>query len=130
MHPPSLPLYTWWIAAVFATVMFLLIFIPTMPNREYRLRACVMPAVIAVFGLLFALVKGMPLRVILPLYSAVVMAFVLGFLGRGRQLRERMARIDRGERLEGGMFAVVRTQLIVAMFAMAGISFWLASASM
>ncbi|MCC2277214.1 hypothetical protein LKL35_17575 [Streptomyces sp. ET3-23] len=84
----------------------------------------------AVFGALSALAKGMPLEVLLPLYSAAVLSFVFGFLGRGRQLQERLARIDRGERLEGGLFAVVRAQLLVSVFALLGIAIWFASVTL
>lgn len=44
----------------------------------------------AVFGALSTLAKGMPLGALLPLYSAAVLAFVFGVLGRGRQLQERV----------------------------------------
>ncbi|MFF4740680.1 hypothetical protein ACFY2W_33040 [Streptomyces sp. NPDC001262] len=89
-----------------------------------------MPPVLVAFGALSALAKGMPLEVLLPLYSAAVLSFVFGFLGRGRQLEERLARIDRGERLEGGLFAVVRTQLMVSMAALLGIAVWFASVTL
>lgn len=82
----------------------------------------------AAFGALSALVKGMPLEVLLPLYSAAVTAFVFGFLGRGRELRERLARIERGERLEGGLFAVVRMQLMLSVFVLLVAAVWFASA--
>lgn len=130
MQPPAVPLNVWWGVAVAATVIFLVFFIPLMPNRRYRIQISLAPVIGIVFVVVASLVKHFGLEVLLPLYSSVILAFPLGFLGHRKELRERIQLMARdGERPENGLSMGTQFQLVVVIGIAVSFGAWFSMAS-
>ncbi len=131
MHAPNVPLSAWWGAAIAATVIFLVSFLPLMPDRSYRIRMFLTPAGMAgILALAAAVKKDMPLAVALSLYTAMVMVFVTGFIGRRTELRTKFLDLSvHGERPENALSVGAWLQLAVSLIVLMPLAIWLAVAS-
>ncbi|MEU4209265.1 hypothetical protein AB0F13_04520 [Streptomyces sp. NPDC026206] len=130
MHPPSLPLSAWWIISVLATAIFCAFFIPLMPSRKVRIQICSAPPMAMAFGVACSLVEPMNAEVLLPLYCAVTLAFVLGFLGRQEDVRLGAIEYEKhGDQAEVKGSSGLYVQLVLALVVMTAAGIWLSSAA-
>ncbi|GHF33148.1 hypothetical protein ACMATS_27310 [Streptoverticillium reticulum] len=129
-QPPSIPLNAWCVIAVAATVLFLLFFLPLMPNRRYRMRMFLGPVIGIVVTALSSLVKNFSPEVALALYSAAIVGFPLGCLGRRKELREKtLDMAENGQSAKNAWSKGLQQQLVVVIIVVALVGSWLSMAS-
>ncbi|MEU4213130.1 hypothetical protein AB0F13_24595 [Streptomyces sp. NPDC026206] len=129
--PPSVPLLVWWVVAVASTAIFLLFFVPLMPNQRYKTRISLAPLAGITFVAVSSLAKSDGLGVALPIYSSAILAFPLGFLGHRNELREKaleMAR-DGKQSPENGLSQGLQLQLVLVIVVMVAIGAWFSMSS-
>lgn len=85
-HDPYLPTAFWIAAAAVSTVVYWTVFTRWMPTRTTRLRAASAPVLLAIGG--YAVVSIGVLRTVelLSLYTFGLLGFVVGLLGRHKEL--------------------------------------------
>ncbi|MFF4740682.1 hypothetical protein ACFY2W_33050 [Streptomyces sp. NPDC001262] len=128
--PPSIPVNAWWTASIAATLLFLLFFVPLMPNRKYRIQISLAPVIGIVFVAVSAALKKYGLEESLMMYAILFLAFPLAFLGRRRELREKtlvLARDGKSGETEWSMAMQVQVTLIIGIVCLLGA--WLSMAS-
>ncbi|GGP62751.1 hypothetical protein [Streptomyces abikoensis] len=125
-QPPVIPLTAWWAIAVAATFAFLAFFVPLMPNRRYRIRIAVAPFAAVLLVAVSALVKHHSAEVSLPLYTAAVVGFPLGFLGRRGELREKARyAAEHGSDPDNALSKGAQLQAVTVIIVVALIGSWL-----
>ncbi|MFF4157698.1 hypothetical protein [Streptomyces sp. NPDC001678] len=132
MHAPSVPLTAWWAMAVAVTVIFLVVFVPLMPNRNLRIRMCLGPVGMAAFIAAAARLTdtGTSQETALPVYVTVVLAFLVGFIGRWGDLREKCRDYAiHGKRRENSLSRGTWVQLTAAVLVFLPLGVWLTTAS-
>ncbi|MEV0277419.1 hypothetical protein AB0I22_13695 [Streptomyces sp. NPDC050610] len=116
MQLPSVPLNIWWGASVVVTAIFLVFFIPLMPNQQYRVRMLLAPALVIAFCIIASLAKGFGVGELLPIYSFVVLAFPVGFIGHRAEVKRRYQdRVTNGEGPANGLSMGLQLQLVLVM---------------
>ena len=90
MHAPDIPTGAWWAIAAAATLVFAAIAVPMMPTRRLRIQICFTPLTLAVLALSMRF-RDYTTNALLILYSAAVLGLALGLLGRGTEMRAKIA---------------------------------------
>ncbi|MFQ6195056.1 hypothetical protein [Streptomyces sp. NPDC000405] len=128
MQAPHVSLSAWWGIAIGATVLFLVIFVPLMPTTGTRIRMALTPVAMAAVGVTSAKVKDLPLEVLLPFYTALVLVFVLGFVGRWSELRTKTLDLSlHGQRPENALSGGAWLQLAASLVVLVSLAIWFAA---
>ncbi|MDH6708854.1 hypothetical protein P3T27_005600 [Kitasatospora sp. MAA19] len=86
---------SWWWIAILATAVFLVLMVPEMPTREYRIRTALAPFAMAVFALGSYAAKQLEEATVLAMYTSVVLIFPLGAIGHRKELARRLMEAKR-----------------------------------
>lgn len=101
-----------------------------MPNRKYRVQISLAPMVGIVFVTVSAVAKKYGLEVSLALYSTVLLAFPLAFVGRRKELREKtLALVRDGQSGETAWSMGMQIQVVLVIVIVALFGSWLSMAS-
>ncbi len=95
LHPPQISVGVWWIIAAIVTAIFLAVCVPLMPTRKYKIRIACAPLLGVVFLAAAASLRGHDMGRVLSIYSTVMIAFPVGIIGRGKELKEAAAQEQR-----------------------------------
>ncbi|MEV0368902.1 hypothetical protein AB0I10_03610 [Streptomyces sp. NPDC050636] len=87
MHAPHISESVWWIIAVITTVLFLVVWLPMMPTPRSRNQIALVPLVGIGFLTALGKLRGHGLGELLAIYSTVVLALILGAIGRRADMR-------------------------------------------
>ncbi|MFG3285262.1 hypothetical protein [Streptomyces sp. NPDC048111] len=118
MEAPHVTLTIWWLAAITGTLIFLLYFMPIMPNRQQQRNICLAPAAGAAALVLYAVFRHESIQTLLPMYTAIVVAFPLGLIGHRRDMKEKLRdREVNGPSRENEPSIGSTIQVLVALFA-------------
>ncbi|MFC7309802.1 hypothetical protein ACFQVC_37000 [Streptomyces monticola] len=123
MHPPHIPTGTWWIFAAIVTVLLLVVCVPVMPTRQYKIRVALIPLLGVGFLGAAAGLRNHDLDTVLRMYCTATLVFPLGLVGRGKEMRK----VVEDERLYGKQSWPPRltAQLIAAFCVMMVVWAWL-----
>ena len=125
MHAPDIPIGAWWAIAVAATLVYTAIAVPMMPTLRFRIQICFTPLTLAVLALSMRL-RDFTTVALLIMYSAAVLGLALGLLGRGAEMRTKIAdKQAHGDRPSNGPSASWVAQFGVAVVAVVGVGVWL-----
>ncbi|WP_344030427.1 hypothetical protein [Streptomyces luteireticuli] len=128
MQPPSIPLCAWWIFSAGVTLVFWACFVPVTPKGRLRIQISLMPVLMAGLFTLNSVAKGANSEVSLTFYSSVILLFVLGFLGRRRELRVKFHDLAaHGERPENRLSAGAWVQFAVSAVVLCPLTVWIIS---
>ncbi|MFD7103492.1 hypothetical protein [Streptomyces celluloflavus] len=118
MEASPVMLAIWWIAAIVGTLLFLLAFVPIMPDRQQQRNICIAPVAGAAALVLYGIFRHESIATLLPMYTAIVIAFPLGLIGHRRKMKENLRdRAENGPSRENDPSVGSTVQVLVALFA-------------
>ncbi|QLE70379.1 hypothetical protein FGW37_01045 [Streptomyces rectiverticillatus] len=88
LHPPHISIGTWWIIASIVTVLLLAVCMPLAPTRDSKVKVACIPLLGVVFLGGAAKLRAHDLETVLSVYSTATLAFPLGLVGRGKEVRK------------------------------------------
>ncbi|MEU7177998.1 hypothetical protein ACWIG3_11555 [Streptomyces celluloflavus] len=87
MHAPHISANIWWITAIITTILFLAVWLPMMPTPRSRYQIALIPLAGIVFLPALGNLRGHDIGELLSIYSTVVLAMILGVIGRRADMR-------------------------------------------
>ncbi|MEV4743987.1 hypothetical protein [Streptomyces sp. NPDC049555] len=114
LHPPYIAVSTWWMIAAIVTALFLVVCVPLMPSRKYKVRIACAPLLGLVFLAVAGAVRDHETQKLLSTYCTVMFAIPLGIVGRGKELKEAA---EEAEKAIGGQVAPAPFKLTMQLSA-------------
>jgi hypothetical protein len=108
---------------------FLLTMVPIMPNRDYRLRVIIVPAVILAFLLATAAAKHQSLDHVLPLYAAFFLVAPASVIGQRGQVKEYFRKeVGKAPGVRNPPPRGVKTRIVVSLTVLGACAIWITRA--
>ncbi|MFE2110292.1 hypothetical protein ACFXAF_31120 [Kitasatospora sp. NPDC059463] len=104
---------------------FLVLLVPGMPTRAYRIRTALVPAAAMLFGVGSYYAKHMEAATVLTMYSTAIAAIMMGIVGHRRELARRLTELqENGGSEDEAAPPAMLAQLLVSIVVFGGLTLW------